>query len=125
MSMKRFLSLWMFLLCFIGGAFAEESYTITFKDTGSSSDDSKTITTAADMIADGASYVYEITKAEKVSLGRSGRGLKLGTGKVNGELTLKLAQSVKPTKIVVKARKYNDKGENTISIKSIILTINS
>jgi len=102
---------------------AEKSYTITFKDTGTSSDASTTISDIAEMVAEGADYISEVTKAEKVYLGRSGRGLKLGTSKVNGELTLKLAETVKPTKIVVKARKYNDKGENTISINGKQFTL--
>ena len=55
--------------------------------------------------------------------GRTGRGVKLGTGKAIGELELTLANTVKPTKIVVKARKYNDKGEDYINVNGTEQTL--
>ena len=102
---------------------AEQSYTITFKDSGTEKDQGSALTSADEMIAEGLDYVSGVSKAEKVYLARTGRGVKLGTGSVMGELTLTLKEAVKPTKIVVKARKYNDKGENTININGSEFTL--
>ena len=101
----------------------EQSYTITFKDSGTEKDQGSALTSADEMIAEGLDYVSGVSKAEKVYLARTGRGVKLGTGSVMGELTLTLKEAVKPTKIVVKARKYNDKGENTININGSEFTL--
>ncbi len=100
----------------------EASYSIVFKDTGTTSDANATLSAAEDMIAEGLENVASVTKAEKVYLGRQGRGLKLGTGSVNGELTLKLAQAVKPTKITVKARKYSN-SNNTATMNGKEFTL--
>ena len=102
---------------------AEQSYTITFKDSGTEKDQGSALTSADEMIAEGLDYVSGVSKAEKVYLARTGRGVKLGTGSVMGELTLTLKEAVKPTKIVVKARKYNDKGENTVNINGSEFTL--
>ena len=104
-------------------AAGDPSYTITFQTTGTGSDASQAITTVEDIIADGATYVSEISNAVKVYKGRDGRGIKLGTASVNGEITLKLANAVKPSKIVVKARKYNDTS-NAITINGQEFEIN-
>ena len=88
------------------------SYTITFKEGTTTSDSSTKISTLSEIVADGAEYLSEITDASNVYLAREGRGLKLGTSKAIGSFTMTLAKSVKPTSIVISARRYNDKGEN-------------
>ena len=104
-------------------AAGDPSYTITFQTTGTEKDASQAISTVEDIIADGATYVSEISNAVKVYKGRDGRGIKLGTTSANGEITLKLANAVKPSKIVVKARKYNDTS-NAITINGQEFEIN-
>ena len=130
--MKRKLSL--FLLAFFAvAAFAaqpskkamvEKSYTITFQETGTESDSDQSKTEIDDIIDQGAEYVSEIS-ATKVFNARAGRGVKLGSSSAIGELKLTLAEVVKPSKIVVKARKYNDKGENYISINDNEFTLSA
>ncbi len=105
--MKKIFSLLAAVL--FAGAMMADSYTITFKEgTGTSSDGSTKVSTVADIISDGASYVSEIATATNVYNARVGRGIKLGTSKAAGELTLTLAAPVQATSIVVTARKYND-----------------
>ncbi len=104
---------------------SESSYTITFQDTGTGDDASTKLDLVSDIVDEGADYIDEITNATNVYKGRSGRGLKLGTSKAIGQLTFTLAETVKPTKIVVKARKYNDKGENYISINGNEFTLSN
>ena len=83
-----------------------DSYTITFKETGTDSDNSTKRTSIEDIISDGASYVSSITDVSNVYNARTGRGIKLGTSKASGALTLNLKETVKPTKITFKARQY-------------------
>lgn len=91
------------------GSMMADSYTITFKEgSGTSSDGSTKVTSVADIIADGASYVSEVATATNVYNARVGRGIKLGASSKAGELTLTLAAPVQATSIVVTARKYND-----------------
>jgi hypothetical protein len=97
------------------------SYTITFKTTGAN-DGSTALTTIEEIIASGSEYVSEITKAVKVYLGGNNRGIKLGSSSANGEITLRLAESIKPSKIVVKARKYND-NQNEITVNGTAFTL--
>ena len=86
-----------------------DSYTITFKEgNGTDSDSGTKVTSVADIIASGDSYVSAVATATNVYNARVGRGIKLGTSKAAGELTLTLAESVNATSIVVSARKYND-----------------
>ncbi len=121
MLMKKKLSLLMVALVAVA-AFAglrraaEPAVEITFQSTGTGSDSSNKISSIGDIVATGADFVEDITTATNVYNGREGRGVKLGTSKAIGELTLKLKEAVKPSKIVVNARKYNDKGENYICI---------
>lgn len=108
---------------------ANQSYTLTFKDAGTDSDSPSdlssegSIDVSSILGADEAAYVSSVTNATKVYLGRTGRGLKLGTGSVTGTFTLNLATPVKPTSIVVKARKYNN-NQNTIKINGNDFTLN-
>ena len=101
---------------------AEKSYTITFKEgTGTTGDSGTKITTIADIISEGASYVSSITDASNVYQARTGRGIKLGTSKANGSLTLNLAEAVTPTKITFHAMKYND-SETSITVNGKAVT---
>ena len=102
---------------------SEQSYTITFKDTGTKDDASTKRTTIADIIASGEDFVSEITTATNVYNARSGRGLKLGTSKASGTLVMTLAEAVKPTKIVFKAMKYGtSENEKSITVNTLAVT---
>ena len=110
----------MLLLCALivgsSSSWADEtSYTITFKDAGTDGDSSAKKTTIEDIISDGASYVSSITDVSNVYQARTGRGIKLGSSKANGSLTLNLVEAVTPTKITFNARKYND-SETSITV---------
>ena len=110
----------MLLLCaLIAGSTSvwavETSYTITFKESGTESDNSTKRTTIADIISEGAAYVSSISNPTNVYNARNGRGIKLGTSKANGSLTLNLATTVKPTKITFFARQYNE-NETSITV---------
>lgn len=120
---KRLFTLWSFLLLFALGMAAEEvTQVITFKEgTGTTSDGSTKVTTIADIIAEGADYVSDITNATNVYNARVGRGIKLGTGSKSGSLTLSLATPVKPTKITFTARQYNAT-EMTITVNGTDFT---
>lgn len=91
------------------------SYTLSFKDSGSSSDNSTKRTTVADIVATGAGYVSAV-EATNVYNARVGRGIKLGTSSATGSLELTLGTPVKATSIVVCARRYND-NERTLKIQ--------
>ena len=113
------------LMMLVGGvssAWADDSYTITFKEgTGTTSDGSVKQTTIEGIIASGAEYVSEITEAIEVYNARVGRGIKLGTGSKTGSLVMTLATPVKPTKITFKARQYNNT-ETSISVNTLAVT---
>ena len=100
---------------------SEQSFTITFKDTGTTSDNSTKRSAIADIIASGEEYVSEITTADNVYNARSGRGLKLGTSSKTGTLVMTLAEAVKPTRIVFKAMFYNA-GEKSITVNTLDVT---
>ena len=88
------------------GAWAQDSFTISFKTTGNSSDGSSAQTTIEGIIAEGADYVSEVS-ATKVYNAKSGFGIKLGTSSAAGSLTLTLANEVENvTSIVVNAQQY-------------------
>ena len=93
------------------------SFSIVFKEDPNltTSDNSTRVTDIEGTIAEGAENVSAIAN-ENVFPARKGRGVKLGTSKAIGSIKLTLAKAVKATKITVKARKYNDKGENYIKI---------
>lgn len=117
--MKKHLLLFLLTLftLAIPAAAIEKSYTVNFKDSGSSSDGSALKTALADIVADGTEYIASVTKATKVYQGKQGYGLKLGSGSGNGEIafTLSDAGKVKATKIVVNAAKYGS-DSNTLTI---------
>ena len=92
------------------GSMMADSYTISFKETGTDSDSNTglTSTTPADYIATGAEYVTSVAATGKVYNARTGRGLKFGNSSNPGAVTLTLAAPVQATSIVVQARAYND-----------------
>ena len=118
----------MLLLCALmaGGssAWAESHYTITFKDTGSTGDGNTARTSISDIISDGADYVYALPTATKVYNGRKGRGIKLGSKNDDGELVMKLKETIKPTKIVVNAIRYSE-SENQLAMNGTNFTLSS
>ena len=71
-------------------------------------DNSKAITSIADIIKAGADYISAIPTATKIYKAREGCGIKFGTGSAAGDLTLTLAQPVIPAKIIVNAVAYSD-----------------
>ena len=99
----------------------ESSYTITFKDSGTSNDASAKKTTISDIIASGADYVSAIPTATNVYQARIGRGIKLGASSKAGSLTLTLKDAVTPTKITFKARYYNE-NETSITVNGTAIT---
>lgn len=113
---KRLLFLWTFLLCIVGGMSATEmTNVITFKDTGTSSDNSTKRTTIEDIVASGAEYISAITETTNVYNGRTGRGLKLGAGGKAATLKMTLANPVKPIKVTFTAMWYKS-GEQSITV---------
>lgn len=99
----------------------ETSYTITFKDSGNSSDSSTKVTTKDAIISEGASYVSEIATADNIYNARTGRGIKFGTSSKTGTLELTLAKAVKPTKITFDAMYYNT-SETSITVNGKAFT---
>ena len=100
------------------GSMMADSYTISFKDTGTDSDSGAGLTseTPADYIASGVEYVSSVAATGKVYNARTGRGLKFGNSSNPGAVTLTLASPVTATSIVVSARAYND-SEGNIKIQ--------
>ncbi len=105
--MKKLFSLFAALLCASVMTFAG-SYTITFKDSGATSDSGTglTSTTVSDYVEAGADYVSAISASGKVYLGATGFGLKFGNSSNPGSVTLTLSTAVKPTSIVMVASQY-------------------
>lgn len=100
------------------GSMMADSYTITFKESGTENDSSTglTSTTVADYVATGAEYVSAIAPSGKVYNARTGRGLKFGNSSNPGAVTLTLATPVNVTSIVVSAMRYKD-GEASLKIQ--------
>ena len=91
------------------GSMMAESYTITFKDNGTSSDGTASLTSAtiSDYIAEGAEFVSAVAVSGKVYNGMTGYGLKFGNSSNPGSITLTLAEAVKPTSIVMNASPWS------------------
>jgi hypothetical protein len=106
--MKKIFSLLAAVL--FAGSMMADSYTISFKDTGTDSDSNAGLTSEApaDYIASGVEYVSSVAATGKVYNARTGRGLKFGNSSNPGAVTLTLASPVTATSIVVSARAYND-----------------
>ena len=85
-----------------------DSYTITFKDGGTDSDktSSLTSTTVSDYVDAGAEYVSAIAPTGKVYFAKTGAGLKFGNSSGGGSVTLTLATPIKPTSIVISASQF-------------------
>lgn len=103
---KKLLFLLSLVMLAVGNVLAEDVQTITFKESGSTSDGTAKQTTVDGIISTGSEYVSTVS-ATNVYQGRTGRGCKLGAGSKVGSLTLTLATAVKPTKIVFTAQQYN------------------
>ncbi len=121
--MKKHLLLFLLTLFTLAlpAAAVEKSYTISFKDNGNNSDGSALKTALADIVASGTEYVSGVETATKIYLGKSGYGLKLGSGSGNGVIALNLSDlgKVNATKITVSAAKYgSDTGTLTINGKT-------
>ena len=98
------------------GAWAD-SFTITFK-TGSG--DGTAFTTTEDLnniISSGDDYINRITTASSVYHSGS-NGLKLGTSSKSGTLEMSLANSITPTSIVVRAKRYNTGNAVTLGVNN-------
>ena len=100
------------------GSMMADSYTISFKESGTENDSSTglTSTTVADYVATGAEYVSAVAPSGKVYNARTGRGLKFGNSSNPGAVTLTLATPVNVTSIVVSAMRYKD-GEASLKIQ--------
>lgn len=92
-----------------------DSYTITFKDGGKDTDESAHLNNATELskvVDEGLDYVSAIGGEGNTGafLGKAGYGVKLGTGKAAGTLTLNLSTlgQVKADKIVVTAAAWKD-----------------
>lgn len=119
---KKLFTLWTFLLLFaMGISAAEVTQVITFKESGTASDNSAKVTTIDAIIENGAEYVSAIKEATNVYNGRTGRGLKLGSSKSAATLTLTLATPVKPTKVTFNAMWYKS-GEQSITVNQTDFT---
>lgn len=92
----------------VGNAWAStESYTITFETGSGDGTSASTSTACSTIVSDGSSYLSgNLVTATKAYYGGSS-GLKLGTGSASGTIKMTLAKSVKPTSIVVNAKRYN------------------
>ena len=124
-KLKFFLSLLM-LFCFSLGTVFADSYTITFKSTGTSSDGSSglTSTTIDDYVSDGAAYISAISASGKVYNGQSDYGLKFGNSSNPGSVTLTLATAVKPDSIVMSASPWGaTEGSGLLQDSTIDLTV--
>ena len=111
------------LMMLVGGAssvWADDSYTIVFKEGTGTSDGSNKQTTIEGIISSGADYVSAV-EADNVYNARVGRGIKLGTASKTGSLVMTLATPVKPSKITFKARYYNDT-ETAITVNGLAVT---
>lgn len=114
--MKKLFSL--FAAVLFAGSMMADSYTISFKESGTENDSGTglTSTTIADYVATGAEYVSAVAPSGKVYNARTGRGLKFGNSSNPGAVTLTLATPVNVTSIVVSAMQYKD-GEASLKIQ--------
>lgn len=108
-----------------------DSYTITFKDGGADQDGSVHLNNTTDVttvIAEGLDYVSGIGGEGNTAafLGKTGTGVKLGSGKAAGTLTLNLSTlgSVKADKIVVNAAAYSATEKAPATINGKVLAEN-
>ena len=109
--MKKIYSLFLTLLTLLCAGFTAQadSYTITFKSGTGTSDSSSPFTTSTKLtnfIESGADNIASITATNNVYNAKSGYGIKFSSSNAAGLITLKLANAVNATTIVVNAVKY-------------------
>lgn len=110
---KKLLLIWTFLLCFVTGMSADK--VIVFNENSGNSDSSIKATTVTDIVKSGSEYLSGVSDVSDVYLGKAGCGLKLGTSKKMGKLTLNLASACKPTAIKFKAMWFKS-SEKTLTV---------
>lgn len=111
--MRKYLSL--IALMATATAAMADSYTVTFKDSGADADGSTHLNgtnAVEEIVAEGVEYVSAIGGEGNTAafLGKAGYGIKLGSGKAAGTLTLNLSAigSVNADKIVVNAAAWKE-----------------
>lgn len=107
--MNKFLrfSLMALMAIVFGSNVYADDYTVTFKETGTTSDSGERQTTIEGLVETGGSIFSEVT-ADNAFQGRTGRGVKLGTSSKTGSMEFTLASKMNIQTIKFKARKYND-----------------
>ena len=118
---KKLLSILALLCMAVTGAWAD-SFTITFKDNGGTSDSSNSQTAMDNIVADGSDYLESLSNLVKVTNGKAGYGIKIGNNSTNGTITLNLKESVMATKIVTKAIQYKA-AEKTLKVNGEEFTL--
>lgn len=107
--MKKLLLFVLSMLFVTSSAFAGE-YTLTFKDNGSTSDNTSAFTSSKDitLVVEESNYVTKISAVNNVYSAKQGYGLKFSSGSKNGSLTFALSTdgAKKITKIVATACAY-------------------
>lgn len=91
----------------------DSSYTIEFKDSGTSSDGSIAQTETEDLISSGSSYISNLVSPTKVYNGKSGYGIKMASSSDYGRLTINFSTTgqVKPSKVTIRACRFgSDEG---------------
>ena len=97
------------------GAWAD-SYTITFATNSGDGTSASTSTACSTVVSDGASYLSgNLVTATSVYYA-GGSGLKLGKSGGGGVIKMNLTSSIKPTSIVVNAKRYNSSKAATIAV---------
>lgn len=107
--MKRihFVKLLLVAVLFVADVVPIWGYTIAFKSSTTGSDGSTAQSTISNVVSEGSSYLSTIS-CTKIYNGKSGYGIKLGTGSATGNITLNFSSEgqIKPTKITIKACRY-------------------
>ena len=97
------------------GAWAD-SYTITFATNSGDGTSASTSTACSTVVSDGASYLSGNLVTVTSAYYAGSNGLKLGTSSAAGVIKMNLTSSVKPTSIVVNAKRYNSTKAATIAV---------
>ena len=127
--MKKTIKLWLALalMVFTGATQAwaaapENSYTLTFKSTWSTTT-LNAVSTIEDIINDGAAYVKEIPAAQVKRVYTAQNGLQIGNEMGGGLLNMQLATTLKPSKITFQAKQFSD-DEKAITINGKKFVLN-
>ena len=116
--MKKLFLFFLSMVCVTVSALAGE-YTITFKDSGKTSDQSAAFTTSKDvstLVTEGAEYLSSIKAVNKVYYAKTGDGIKFGSSSSDGTIELGLSEGLKITKVVATACAYNATTESALSV---------